>query len=190
MPFRRSRPPCATNRCWSNASSEAALPRPEIQITPKADEAARLGVTVRQIATVVRVATIGDVSAALGKLSIDNRLVPIRVQLDEASRDNLARISALKIQTATGPVPLSAVATVEVAEGPSVVKRLNRQRVATIGADIAPGFVLDQATARFQGNPADAEPAGLGHGDALGRCRGAGRTVGQLRQRDGAWASF
>jgi multidrug efflux pump subunit AcrB len=130
-------------------SAEAALPRPEIQITPKAEEAARLGVTVQQIASVVRVATIGDISAALGKLSIDNRLVPIRVQLDEISRDNLARISALKVQTAVGPVPLSTVATVEVAEGPSVVKRLNRQRVATIGADIAPGFVLDQATARF-----------------------------------------
>ena len=130
-------------------STEAALPRPEIQITPKADEAARLGVTVQQIASVVRVATIGDVSAALGKLSIDNRLVPIRVQLDEASRDNLARIAALKVMTSAGPVPLSAVATVEVAEGPSVVKRLNRQRVATIGADIAPGFVLDQATQRF-----------------------------------------
>ncbi|MFN4191874.1 MAG: efflux RND transporter permease subunit [Tabrizicola sp.] len=130
-------------------STEAALPRPEIQITPKADEAARLGVTVQQIASVVRVATIGDVSAALGKLSIDNRLVPIRVQLDEASRDNLTRISALKVMTSAGPVPLSAVATVEVAEGPSVVKRLNRQRVATLGADIAPGFVLDQATDRF-----------------------------------------
>lgn len=130
-------------------STEAALPRPEIQITPKAEEAARLGVTVQQIATVVRVATIGDVSAALGKLSIDNRLVPIRVRLNEASRDNLARISALKVMTSAGPVPLSAVATVEVAEGPSVVKRLNRQRVATLGADIAPGFVLDQATARF-----------------------------------------
>ncbi|MFM7444202.1 MAG: efflux RND transporter permease subunit, partial [Tabrizicola sp.] len=130
-------------------STEAALPRPEIQITPKSEEAARLGVTVQQIATVVRVATIGDVSAALGKLSIDNRLVPIRVQLDEVSRDNLARISALKVMTSAGPVPLSAVATVEVAEGPSVVKRLNRQRVATIGADIAPGYVLDQATARF-----------------------------------------
>lgn len=132
-----------------NASTEAALPRPEIQITPKAEEAARLGVTVQQIASTVRVATIGDVSAALGKLSIDNRLVPIRVQLDEVSRDNLARISALKVSTASGTVPLSAVATIEVAEGPSVVKRLNRQRVATIGADIAPGFVLDQATARF-----------------------------------------
>jgi multidrug efflux pump subunit AcrB len=131
-------------------SAEAALPRPEIQITPKPEEAARLGVTVSQIASVVRVATIGDVSAALGKLAIDNRLVPIRVQLDEVSRDNLARISALKVQTATGgTVPLSAVATVEVAEGPSIVKRLDRLRVATIGADIAPGFVLDQATARF-----------------------------------------
>lgn len=131
-------------------STEAALPRPEIQITPKADEAARLGVTVRQIATVVRVATIGDVSAELGKLSIDNRLVPIRVRLNAAARDSLSRISALKIMTSAGPVPLSAVATVEVAEGPSVVKRLNRQRVATLGADIAPGYVLDQATARFQ----------------------------------------
>jgi len=132
-----------------NASTEVALPRPEIQITPKAEEAARLAVTVQQLAALVRVATIGDVSAALGKLSIDNRLVPIRVQLDQASRDNLARISALKVQTATGPVPLSAVATVEVAEGPSAVKRLDRQRVATVGADIAPGFVLDQATERF-----------------------------------------
>ena len=132
-----------------NPSTEAALPRPEIQIIPKADEAARLGVTVQQIASLVRVATIGDVSAALGKLSIDNRLVPIRVQLNAASRDDLARISALKVMTSAGPVPLSAVATVEVAEGPSVVKRLSRQRVATLGADIAPGFVLDQVTARF-----------------------------------------
>jgi multidrug efflux pump subunit AcrB len=132
-----------------NPSTEAALPRPEIQITPKAEEAARLGVTVQQIASVVRVATIGDVSAALGKLSIDNRLVPIRVQLDEASRNDLARISALKVTTAVGAVPLSAVATVAVAEGPSVVKRLSRQRVATLGADIGQGYVLDQATARF-----------------------------------------
>jgi multidrug efflux pump subunit AcrB len=138
-----------TEPMFLNPSTEAALPRPEIQITPKAEEAARLGVTVSQIASVVRVATIGDVSAALGKLSIDNRLIPIRVQLDEVSRDNLARISALKVMTTNGPVPLSAVATVEVAEGPSVVKRLNRQRVATLGADIGQGYVLDQATARF-----------------------------------------
>ena len=132
-----------------NVWAETALPRPEILITPRADEAARLGVTAQQIAAAVRVATIGDVPAALAKLSIDDRLIPIRVQFAESARDDLARISAMKLMTAAGPVPLSAVATVELAEGPSVVKRLNRLRVATLGGDIAPGFVLDQATARF-----------------------------------------
>ena len=139
-----------TETMLMNAWAETALPRPEIQITPRPAEAARLGVTVQQIATVVRVATIGDVPAALGKLSIDDRLIPIRVQLEASARDDLARISAMKLMTAAGPVPLSTVASVEVAEGASVVKRLNRLRVATLGGDIAPGFVLDQATARFQ----------------------------------------
>ncbi len=133
-----------------NVSTDSALPRPEVQITPRPEEAARLGVTVQTIASVLRVATIGDNDAALGKLSIDNRLVPIRVQLNEASRGDLKRIAALRVPTAAGfTVPLSAVAEVEVANGPSIVERLNRERVATIGADFAPGIVLDQATARF-----------------------------------------
>src|SRR5690606_187790 len=106
-----------------NVSTESALPRPEIHITPMVEEAARMGVTSAAIAATVRVATIGDADAALGKLSIDNRLVPIRVQLNEEARNDIARISALKVPTATGTaVPLSAVARVELAEGPSVVK--------------------------------------------------------------------
>ncbi len=134
-----------------NVSTESALPRPEIHITPLVEEAARMGVTSAAIAATVRVATIGDVDAALGKLSIDNRLVPIRVQLNRQARGDIARISALKVPTASGnAVPLAAVARVELAEGPSVVKRLNRQRVATLGADLAPGIVVGQASERFQ----------------------------------------
>jgi multidrug efflux pump subunit AcrB len=133
-----------------NVSTESALPRPEVHITPQADEAARLGVTSAAIAATVRVATIGDVDAALGKLSIDNRLVPIRVQLDPAARNDIARIAALKVPTGTGAsVPLSAVARVELSEGPSVVERFNRQRVAVLGADLAPGIVVGQASDRF-----------------------------------------
>ncbi len=133
-----------------NASTESALPRPEVQITPLADEAARLGVTAASIAATVRVATIGDVDQALGKLSIDNRLVPIRVQLDPASRNDLARIAALKVPTGNGgSVPLSAVAKIELSEGPSVITRLNRQRVATLGADLAPGVSIGPAAERF-----------------------------------------
>ncbi len=134
----------------ANVASEGALPRPEIQITPRQDQAARLGITTQQIAGVVRVATIGDVDAALAKLSIDNRLIPVRVRLDDASRENLARIGSLKITTATGAtVPLSAVADIVIAEGPATVDRLNRERRATIGASLPVGVALDTSTARF-----------------------------------------
>ena len=64
----------------ANVSADGALPRPELQIRPRKDEAARLGITPQQIAETVRVATIGDVDAALTKISLDNRQIPIRVQ--------------------------------------------------------------------------------------------------------------
>jgi hydrophobe/amphiphile efflux-1 (HAE1) family protein len=135
----------------ANVASEGALPRPEIQITPRVTEAARLGVTTAQIAETVRVATIGDVDAALAKLSIDNRLIPIRVRLNDESREDLTRISALKVTTATGAsVPLSAVADIRIGEGPSVVERLNRERRATIGANLPVGVALGTASAAFE----------------------------------------
>lgn len=134
----------------ANVASEGALPRPEIQISPRVAEAARLGITTAQIAETVRVATIGDVDAALAKLSIDNRLIPIRVRLNDASREDLSRIAALKVLTATGAsVPLSAVADIRIGEGPSVVERLNRERRATIGANLPVGVALGTASAAF-----------------------------------------
>ncbi|MFZ1470480.1 MAG: efflux RND transporter permease subunit [Paracoccaceae bacterium] len=135
----------------ANVASEGALPRPEIQITPRTDEAARLGITTQAIASVVRVATIGDADAALAKLSIDNRLVPVRVRLDNASREDLTRIASLKITTATGTqVPLSSVAEITLGEGPSTIKRLNKERRATIGANLPLGVTLGQSSARFK----------------------------------------
>jgi hypothetical protein len=57
--------------------------------------------------------------AALAKLSIDNRLIPVRVQVERHLARNLDRIAALKLMTANGAmVPLSAVADIRVAEGP------------------------------------------------------------------------
>ncbi|NCU20721.1 efflux RND transporter permease subunit [Candidatus Falkowbacteria bacterium] len=135
----------------AEVSSEGALPRPEVQITPRADVAARLGITAAQIAQTVRVATIGDTDAALTKLAIDNRLVPVRVRLAETARDDLARLGALRLATVQGgTVPLSAVADIAIAEGPSMVDRLNRERRATIGANLPVGVALGTATDRFK----------------------------------------
>ena len=134
----------------ANVGSEGALPRPELHIEPKLEEAARLGVTTAAIADVLRVATIGDYDAALAKLTIDNRQIPVRVRFNDATRGDIARIGALKVATVTGgTVPLNAVADITIAQGPSVVERLNRERKATIGANLPVGIALDTATARF-----------------------------------------
>lgn len=131
-------------------TSEGALPRPEVQVTPRADEAARLGVTAAAIANTLRVATIGDLDAALAQLSLDDRLIPVRVQLNDVARQDLHRIAALKVQTASGVlVPLSAVADVAIGEGPATVKRLNRERQAIIGASLPIGVALGTAKERF-----------------------------------------
>lgn len=135
----------------ANVSTEGALPRPELQVTPRMSEAARLGISTAQIAEVIRVATIGDLDAALAKLSIDGRQIPVRVRLNDDARADLARLGALRIQTSSGQtVPLSAVADVTVSQGPSMIDRLNRERRATIGANLPIGVTLGQATARFK----------------------------------------
>lgn len=135
----------------ANVSSEGALPRPELQIRPRKDEAARLGITPQQISETVRVATIGDVDAALSKISLDSRLIPIRVQASLDVRRDLQAIRNLKVKTASGStVPLASVADVDYAEGPSSIKRNDRSRVVSIGSDLPQGTALDTATAEFR----------------------------------------
>jgi multidrug efflux pump subunit AcrB len=135
----------------ADVATQGALPRPELQVTPRPEESARLGITTRKIADVLRVATIGDIDAALAKLSIDNRLIPVRVRLNDESRNDLARIAALMIPTASGAaVPLSSVADVVIAQGPSTVQRFNRERRAILGANLPVGVALGTALARFE----------------------------------------
>ncbi|MGF9564887.1 efflux RND transporter permease subunit [Neorhizobium sp. JUb45] len=135
----------------ANVSSEGALPRPELQIRPRKDEAARLGVTPQQIAQTVRVATIGDIDAALTKISLDDRQIPIRVQTSLDARRDLARLRSLKVKTTSGAtVPLSSVADIDYAEGPSSIKRYDRHRVVSIGSDVPQGTALETSTAEFK----------------------------------------
>ncbi|MGV8938086.1 MAG: efflux RND transporter permease subunit [Allorhizobium sp.] len=141
----------------ANVSADGALPRPELQIRPRKDEAARLGITPQQISQTVRVATIGDTDASLSKISLDNRLIPIRVQASLDLRSDLAAIRALKIQTSSGvSVPLSSVADIDYSEGVSSIKRNDRNRVVSIGADLPQGIALDTAAAAFRTAVTDA----------------------------------
>ncbi len=123
--------------------AEGALLRPEIQITPKTAEAAKLGINAQQISQAVRVATIGDFAPLLAKFSVDGRQVPIRVQIPEKARASFAELSNLRIITDQGvSVPLSTVADIKLSEGPSSIKRYDRQRLAAIGANLPQGVEL------------------------------------------------
>jgi hydrophobe/amphiphile efflux-1 (HAE1) family protein len=124
--------------------------RPEVKIIPKTAEAAKLGITAQQIAEAARVAMIGDFDPLLAKFNAGDRLVPIRVQVPEEARTRWSDIVNLRLATSTGQsVPLSSVADVTFSNGPSSIKRLNRQRQATIGADIMPGTELGTASERI-----------------------------------------
>lgn len=98
----------------ANVISETALDRPELRIQPRADLAARLGVSTESLSETIRVATIGDVGPALAKFDAGDRQVPIRVQLEDSARGDLNVLEQLRVPLGggRGGVPLSVVADV------------------------------------------------------------------------------
>jgi hydrophobe/amphiphile efflux-1 (HAE1) family protein len=127
----------------SNVISETSLDRPELRIEPRADLAARLGVSTESLSQTIRVATIGDVGPALAKFDAGDRLIPIRVQLEDAARGNVKTLEQLRVPLGMhgekGGVPLSVVADVKLDQGPTSISRYDRDRQATVAADIV-GF--------------------------------------------------
>jgi multidrug efflux pump subunit AcrB len=115
--------------------STAPLNRPEIRIVPKPALAAELGVSTELLAETVRVGTIGDVGANLAKFDAGDRQVPIRVQLPESVRGDRRIFDVLKVPAKNGAaVPLSAVADIELGQGPTSIDRYDRAlRVALEG---------------------------------------------------------
>ena len=135
---------------FRNVASTGALDRPEIRISPKFEEAAKLGVTPDQIGETLRVATIGDADFNLAKFNAGDRLVPIRVQIDLSAREDINRLKQLRVPSAGGKsLPLTAVADVGFGQGPSTITRYDRERSAQLGADLAPSLVLSTAREKF-----------------------------------------
>ena len=138
-----------------NPSAMASFARPEIRIRPRLDEAADLGIAPSAISETVRVATIGDVGANLAKFNAGERQVPIRVQLAEDERRDLAVISNLRVATgAGGTVPLDAVAAIDFGQGPSTIDRYDRERLVKVGSSMAPGHEIGEGTDRIMASQA------------------------------------
>ncbi|MGV1942594.1 efflux RND transporter permease subunit [Agrobacterium sp. 22-211-1] len=145
----------------ANVQTIEPLPRAELQIRPRFDEAARLGISTQSIAAVMRIATTGDTDANSAKFNIGDRQVPIRVMIDRGAQSNLDTLGMLRVSVANGSVPLMSIADLSVSEGPGQLNRFDRQRRVTISADLA-GIPLGVALERIHALPAMASlPAGV-----------------------------
>ncbi len=130
------------------------LKRPELVITPRMDLAATMGVTTSALSSAIRLATLGDIDQNSAKFSLSDRQIPIRVALDQDSRQRLSTIQNLPVATATGgSVPLNVVADIGFGAGPTKIERVAQQRQLTIGADLAPGVVSGTAQTEIHALP-------------------------------------
>jgi hydrophobe/amphiphile efflux-1 (HAE1) family protein len=138
-----------------NPISTAELDRPELRITPKRQLAADLGVSTETLSETIRVATLGDVDANLAKFNAGDRLVPIRVELDQSARGDVGRLQDLRVPTGSGgAAPLSALADFVVDHGPTAINRYDRTRRVTIEGDLAGDAALGDAVNAIRALPA------------------------------------
>ncbi len=169
-----------------NPISTAELDRPELQIAPRRQVAADLGVSTEALSTTIRVATLGDIDANLAKFKVDGRLIPIRVELDEAARERMGVLQNLRVPTGMGgETPLASVADFVVGHGPTAINRYDRSRRVTIEADLAGDAALGPGGRGHQG-AADGEKPAAGRRDPRDRRRrDHERGVPVLRAGDG-----
>ena len=126
---------------------------PELVIRPKPAEAARLNVNSQTLAQVARIATLGDIDANVAKFSEGKRRIPIRVRLSETARGDLDTLGRLDVPTLNGAMtPLSSVADLSFQAGPAKIVRYNRERRASVQADLN-GSVLGTAQAAIHQLP-------------------------------------
>ncbi len=132
----------------------ADLQRPEILITPRSDLASELGVTTAALSQTIRIATLGEIDQNTAKFSLSDRQIPIRVVLDEDSRQDINTINNLPVQMSNGAsVPLGTVAEIGFGSGPTAIQRYNQTRRIFIGADLADGIASGEARAQIDQLP-------------------------------------
>jgi cobalt-zinc-cadmium resistance protein CzcA len=129
----------------ADLSLEANKGKPQIVVKVNREAAARFGINADEILEVVQAGIGGK---AVSTLLDGVRRFDIQVRLDPAFRDSLQAIGDIPLRTQTGAlVPLSRVATVEMDEGYTFVRREQLSRYAVLQLDVkgrdVDGFVKE-----------------------------------------------
>jgi HAE1 family hydrophobic/amphiphilic exporter-1 len=122
---------------FADIESSVERGHPEVQIYFDQERAAKLGLTVKQISDQV----VGKIRGRVAtRYSWRDRKIDVLVRLSEEERQSITAVRELIVNPESDrPVPLSSVAEIRVAEGPSEIRRTDQERVALIQANLAFG---------------------------------------------------
>lgn len=114
--------------------------KPELRVTVDRLRASDKGLSVAQVASALRTSIEGNTDT---KLRDAGEEYDIRVRLAKFDRHSVADVSTVIVGHREGtPVYLRDVADVELAAAPTKIDRKNRQRLVTVGGNIARGYSL------------------------------------------------
>ena len=138
----RIREKIADNDRYTDLKSTMEQGNPEIQISFDRPKAAALGLQVHEVADLVVSKVRGDVAT---RYSWRDQKIDVLVRAQKEDRSSVSDIKNLTVNpNSSSPLPLSSIADIRVATGPSEIRRLAQQRVAIISANLNYG---DLATA-------------------------------------------
>ncbi|HCN17102.1 MULTISPECIES: efflux RND transporter permease subunit [Psychrobacter] len=129
-----------------SVTSDRSLPRQELTVTPDRLAMADKGVTTQDIATTLRVATVGDYEQRLSKLNLDTRQIPIVIRLPDVAKQNVSQLEGLYVPSslpAGQGVRVGEVASLDFGTGPAQINRLDRERAISITVQPANGELGD-----------------------------------------------
>ncbi|MEQ8755416.1 MAG: efflux RND transporter permease subunit [Coleofasciculus sp. G1-WW12-02] len=119
--------------------------QPEIQIRPDWERVAQLGLTAQEIGDTIQTAIAGSVSTQLQR---GDRLVDVRVQLDQAAIQRVSQIKELPLFTNNNrQIYLGDVAAIDQGQAPGEIQRINQRQVFLIAGTLNEGATLSEALA-------------------------------------------
>ncbi|MDR9365155.1 MAG: efflux RND transporter permease subunit [Balneolaceae bacterium] len=137
-----------TNRISSNdrfadVKSTMETGSPEVQILFDRDRAAALGLQVHEVADRIVSNVRGDVAT---RYSWRDRKIDVLVRAQKSDRASIDEIKRLVVNPdSERPIPLSAIATVQIENGPGEIRRVSQQRVAIVSANLNYGDLGEAA---------------------------------------------
>jgi len=139
-----------------DADTTLKLNKPELRVEIDRARAADLGVDSSDIATGLRLMVGGEDRASRFRDESINEDYDVQLRLDERDRSDVATIQRLYVPSSRGGlVRLDNLVKIRRDTSPSRIDRLDRERLASVRASVAPGYALADRIEALRGAAAD-----------------------------------